>query len=262
MFSTRLPVTLLAHSLEIYLKRGDKIVRQLIYIYKSPNSAKRIGFIYSSSEPNYPENLPDTITDLITEYDLSIHHIKTKERSIDSIIEADPFFDEIDFFHDAKLFSKELKKLVDENKLTAVEFSRIILSRYDLNKRELQRVLCLTYAECLNHGIKFFNNSPVLYGDEPVFEEVYVEYNAVPASEKIKVNVEMSERSKFSKARQCSKIIKITKSVVNKCFETSHEDLFNISPTTSYKYQEGEGSVISNEVILKTTDKILNELYT
>lgn len=87
------------------------MIRHLIYIYMIPVSKRRIGFVYSSDDPIHSKDLPDKLTLLLDNFEVAIHRITTNERSIDSIVEKDAFFDNIDFYTDLDGFITILKEV-------------------------------------------------------------------------------------------------------------------------------------------------------
>ena len=138
------------------------MVRHLIYIYKVPESTRRIGFFYSSDQPIYHEDLPTSLIDLTEKFELTIHHFTTDDFSIESIVQKDSFFDGIEFFTNLDAFSNNLVETVNQQSVTPLQFSQLILSKFPLDKHQIQKVLYLIYAECLMAGIKLFETPPVL----------------------------------------------------------------------------------------------------
>ena len=88
------------------------MVRHLIYIYKVPDSPKRVGYVYSSTEPIRSKNIPKILMRLCLGYPLAIHRITTEEMSTDSIVAKDAFFDHIEFCKTPEDFKARLEALV------------------------------------------------------------------------------------------------------------------------------------------------------
>lgn len=87
------------------------MIRHLIYIYKTPMSPRRIGFVYSSNGPIYSKDLPDKLPLLLDKFEVAIHRITTDDHSIDSIVKKDAFFDNIEFHTDLDGFMTTLKEV-------------------------------------------------------------------------------------------------------------------------------------------------------
>ena len=241
------------------------MVRHLIYIYKVPKSSKRIGYVFSSNTPIYHKDLPETLLDIIGRYELSIHRITTDEHSIESIIDKDPFFDKIEFYLDIESFSNELEELVRKESVSPVEFSKLILSKFKLDKLQIQKVLYFIYSECLSSGIKLFTESPVAYRYGPVFEDVLQEYKAQPKGKVIQSDISYEKLISLPKTVYTPEVRKITERVMNAVEKERSGSLIDITHTSGgpwdVTYEEGCNNVITDNIILACNDKVLAELY-
>ncbi|QTJ33066.1 hypothetical protein B8A39_09415 [Dolosigranulum pigrum] len=241
------------------------MVRHLIYIYKVPESTRRIGFVYSSNEPIYHRDLPEKLIELLERFELSIHRITTDEISIDSIVTKDAFFDDIEFYTDLDLFSITLKKAVASEMISPVDFSKLILSKFQLDKLQIQKVLYLIYSECLTNGIKLFDISPVAFDYGPVFEDVYQEYKHEPNKAHISTDVSVDKLATLSKTVYSPRVREITEKVMKAVNSKRRGSLIDITHANGgpwdQVYEKGANNIITDSVISKYNDKVLDQLY-
>lgn len=85
------------------------MVKHKIFIYKSPKTADRIGFIISIGEEESYEELPAELVKLCEDYNIVVHRLFTEDESVESIIKLDPFFENIEFHRDINRFSDRIK---------------------------------------------------------------------------------------------------------------------------------------------------------
>lgn len=241
------------------------MVRHLIYIYKVPESTRRIGFVYSSNEPIYHRDLPEKLLQLTERFELSIHRITTDESSIDSIVTKDSFFDDIEFYADLELFTTILEEAVSAEMISPLDFSKLILSKFQLDKLQIQKVLYLIYAECLTNGIKLFDTSPVAFAYGPVFEDVYQEYKHKPKKAYINADLSVDKLATLSKTVYSPRVREITEKVMNAVNGKRSGSLIDITHADGgpwdQVYEEGANNVITDSLILEYNDKVLAQLY-
>lgn len=241
------------------------MVRHLIYIYKVPESTRRIGFVYSSNEPIYHRDLPEKLLELSERFELSIHRITTDESSIGSIVTKDAFFDDIEFYTDLELFSTTLKEAVSAEMISPVDFSKLILSKFKLDKLQIQKVLYFIYAECLTSGIIIFDTSPVAYDHGPVFEDVIQEYKYKPKKAYIITDVSVDKLATLSKTVYSPRVREITEKVMKAVNSKRSGSLIDITHADEgpwdQVYEKGANNIITDSVILEYNDKVLAQLY-
>ncbi|AMB99903.1 hypothetical protein AWM75_07940 [Aerococcus urinaehominis] len=241
------------------------MARHMIFIYKVPTSSQRLVFVYSSNQLIYPDDLPEKLDDIIEKYELAIHYLTTDDLTIASIKDKDPFFEGIEFYTDLGLFIDKLDGLISQATISPLAFSKLLLSKFKLDKLEIQKVLYLIYAECLQNGVKLFNESPVAYLYGPVFEDVYQEYKSQARGAKIEVDLSYEDLILLPKTVYTPEVRKTTERIIDAIATKTGGALIDITHAPDgpwdMVYEEGCNREIPDSLILACNDKVTALLY-
>lgn len=236
-----------------------------IFIYNSSKSEDRVGYIISDNTLDKSSAIPSMLRDLCDKYDIVIHRLVTKDESLESIVSLDPFFEGVIFHEELEEFSNQIKKLNSSMLPTPLEFSKVLLTKVELDKLQLQKVLYLIYSICLENGYKIFNESPIAYKYGPVFEDVLDEYNDRVSKEKITVEPSLHENVLLSKVLRNNDIFSLINKIVKKVKDKPGGKLIDITHTDDgpwdQVYVEGLNAVIDDDTILKYNHHVRNRLY-
>lgn len=226
-----------------------------IYIYKSSKSDDRLGYVISESIQDNSSSTPTTLIDMCEKYDIVVHRLSTDYETLESIISLDPFFKDIIFYDSLEEFSNCVELLNDKTLPTPLEFSKVLLSKVELDKLQLQKVLYLIYSICLENGYKIFNESPLAYRYGPVFKDVLREYSDRISREKITEEQTFHEKILLSKTLNNKEIFSLIDKIIEKVKDKSGGNLINITHTKNGPwdkvYVEGLNVEIDDDTILK-----------
>lgn len=241
------------------------MVKHKIFIYKSPKTTDRIGFIISIGEEESYEELPTELVKLCEDYNIVVHRLFTEDESVESIIELDPFFENVEFHRDITRFSDRIKQINKKSLPTPVEFSKVLLNRMPLDKLQLQKILYLVYSICLEQGKKIFNESPVAYQYGPVFEDVYQEYKHTESKEVIPGELSINQRLLLSKSLNDNELLPMVEEILNTVKNKSGSNLINVTHASGgpwkQVYIKGANNVIDDDTILKYNHKVRELIF-
>lgn len=181
--------------------------RHLIYIYKDPDSTKRIGYVYSPSKSIRHKDIPKRLSQLLKTYKLSIHRITTDASDLKSITEKEKYFENIHFYHDLSEFADVLKEMVSKVKISPVEFAELIASKYPITKSQIQKILHTIHIKCSKIG-------RILYEDEPDFKDVLDKYKHLSKNDIIESDLPIDKLIRLSKTVYSSDIRKIVEETI------------------------------------------------
>lgn len=240
------------------------MVKHLMYIYKVPNSARRLGFVHSSDSSIKFEDLSEKLLELTKNYDVSIHSLSTESYTIESIQNKDPFFSDIEFYTDLDKFIVQLESIANIT-VEPLDFAKFLLSKFKLDKLQLQKTLFFIYTECLLNGRKIFDASPKAYDYGPVYPDVYQYYKSRSSREKIHEDYDIHDYFIASKLMYSGPVKEIVEKVMDAVKKVEPGRLINICHVKEGSwdrvYKEGQNVAITDDVILSDGRLILDKLY-
>lgn len=153
------------------------MVRHFIIIASSYKMKKRIAvdFIYTKeSKQDIAETLQRIKKECGQEIQISTHSMVSETKEWQSVVEADPFFDDIAVLDSIEQFIM----YANQNKmLTGNEIGEYVLSKVRCDHLKLQKLVYLSFAEYLcKTGKVLFDKKIYAFKFGPVVDDVYSRY--------------------------------------------------------------------------------------
>lgn len=143
----------------------------------------RIGWHYASEqklEKDYINQFLSKVKKKCGDAKLAVHKLSTDSTTWESVEEKDSFFKDVFITQDADQFVELVSK---DQKLSAYDVAKFILSIYPTSHLKLQKLLYYVYTEFLMRtGEKLFGDSIVAYRYGPVVEDVFHRYKSYGSS--------------------------------------------------------------------------------
>lgn len=156
----------------------------IIAIVSDYTSGVRIGWHYAEELKLNKKTIlefTNKVKEKCGDVQLALHKLSTDSTSWSSVVEKDAFFDDVVISHDAEEFISLISK---DQKLTAYDVAKFILSVSPTSHLRLQKLLYYTYSRfLLKTGEKLFPDPIVAYKYGPVIESVFHKFRVHGSSQ-------------------------------------------------------------------------------
>lgn len=130
----------------------------------------------------------DLLKDSFRNVTFSFHHIVTESRAIESVIDYDSYFKDVDFYSDMDNFRKNIEQSVE---ITPNDMIKYILTKREFDQLQIQKLLFYMYVEyAKEHDKPLFKDIFEAWKYGPVIPKVYYDLNGY---EKNKIKLEDKE---------------------------------------------------------------------
>ena len=128
----------------------------------------------------------------------SVHAMSTDSGSWESIVQKDPYFDDVKIIRTVDEFVELVSR---ERYLKGIDVARYILSKKKCNHTKLEKLVYLCYADYLcETGSQLFTDRIYAFRYGPVVESVYKRYKPANQPEYHEIEPYMDKRDRWTKA--------------------------------------------------------------
>lgn len=151
------------------------MVRHIIFLSSAYKQKKRIAYDIADGSVEAAKSLLNAIAETCgPRVNVSTHYIWAKTEEWESVVEADPFFEDVLWIRSSERF---LRIIQEDRVLSGMDVARMILSKAPCTHLQLEKLVYLCFAEYLCRTGKLLFPNPIYafrYG--PVVDDVYDAY--------------------------------------------------------------------------------------
>ena len=147
------------------------MIKHMVILSSSYSTGTRIGLHYIGGQEDLMSEDVKKVRAAYPGAPFSTHQLYADSGSWDSVVEKDPYFDDVKIIETAEEFTELLKK---EQHIDGKEVARYILSKQKCTHTRIQKLTYMCYADYLcSTGKRLFEDKIYAFEHGPVVDSVY-----------------------------------------------------------------------------------------